>query len=328
MEADEVFNQLWIEKYRPKTLNDVVLTDDQKVFFGKCLQRGEIPNLLMYGPPGSGKTTMSRIIIKELVRSTMDVMILNGSDTNGVDYIRQNVIEFSKTPPVSSKLKLVFIDESDYLSPNAQAILRNAMETYANNVRFIFTCNYVYKIIDPIQSRCTSFEMKQMPVDFVVGFCEKILKNEGIKYSKEDVEVIVKSLIPDVRKIVNTLQKNCDNGTLKKVKVEDLISIENKIVGLLVELCDSVGTPNVVQTSNRVLATVLDIVKNEKGVELNKVYDNLFNSSSLPAWAKIKVNEYANKHMSCFNQPYNFMAMVYDVLQTGNIYVKTFGIKK
>lgn len=328
MEAQDVFNQLWVEKYRPKTLNDVVLTEDQKTFFGKCIQRQEIPHMLFYGPPGSGKTTTARIFVKNLIRSNMDILYLNGSDTNGIDFVRNTVIEFSKTPPINSKFKIIMYDEADGLTNNSQAILRNAMETYAANVRFIFTCNYIYKIIDPIQSRCTMFEMRTMPIDFVEGFAKSILKSENIKFDDNDVLLIVKSLIPDIRKIVNTLQKNCDNGVLRKLKSEDLISTENKITGLIIELCDNIGKSTITSTCNKVFPTILDILKNEKSLELNKVYDSLFDHEKLPAWAKIKVNEYANRHMGCFSQPYNFMAMCYDIVQTGNMYIKTFGIRK
>jgi replication factor C small subunit len=330
MQSDElnVFNQLWIEKYRPKSLKDVVLTDEQKQKFEQYIQRQDIPHMLFYGPPGSGKTTTSRIFLKNLIHSNMDVMSLNGSDTNGIEFFRQNVVEFCKTPPVSSKIKVVFIDEADGITPQAQQLLRNAMETYASNVRFILTCNFVHKIIGPLQSRCTSFEMKEMPIEFVEEFAKNILTKENVKFDIVDVQTIVKSLCPDIRKIINLLQRKTINGVLTKAKTEELISIENKIIGLIVEICDSIGTSNCNNVVNKVFPTILDILKNEKGIELSKVYDSLFEHDGIPSWAKIVINEYANKHMGCFSQPYNFMAMCYKIFQNGMQFVKTFNIKK
>lgn len=328
MESDSVLNSLWVEKYRPRTLEDVVLTDETKRFFEACIQRQEIPHMLFYGPPGSGKTTTARIFVSSLIHNSMDVLFLNGSDTNGVDYFRNTVVEFCKTPPMSGKIKCIFIDEGDGLSLGTQQLLRNAMETYAANVRFILTCNFLYKIIDPLQSRFTMFEMKTMPEDFVIGFVEKILTKENIQYKKDDVVFIVKNLIPDIRKIINLVQRKCVNNVLTAVKYDELVTVENKIIGMIVELCDSIGTSNVVSTSNRVLPTIMDTLKNEKAIELGKIYDTLFAYDKLPAWAKIKVNEYANKHTSCFNQMYNFMAMCYDILQTGTLYMRQFSIKK
>ena len=325
---DDIFNQLWIEKYRPKTLQDVVLTEEQKTFFDKCIYKQDIPHMLFSGPPGSGKTTTARIFIKNLIHSQMDIMMVNGSDTNGVDFIRENIIEFAKTPPIASKFKIVFMDEFDYVSKAAQAILRNAMETYARTVRFIFTCNYLYKVIDPLQSRCTSFEMKKMPIEFVNDYACKILDKENIQYDKNDVEIIVKGLMPDIRKIVNTLQKNCVDNVLRKVRKEDMVSLENKITGLIVEMCDTIGKPTLSSVANKVLPTILDTLKTEKSLEINKLYDALFEHDGLPSWAKIKVNEYANNDSSCFNQMYNFIAMCYDIFKTGVLFVKTFGINK
>jgi DNA polymerase III delta prime subunit len=327
-ENENIFNQLWIEKYRPKKLEDVVLTEEQSKAFEQYIQRKDIPHMLFYGPPGSGKTTTSRIFLKNIIHSNMDVMCLNGSDTNGIDFFRQNVIEFCKTPPVSSRIKVVFIDEADGITPQTQQLLRNAMETYAANVRFILTCNFVHKIIEPLQSRCTTFEMKEMPLEFVEKFACNILDKEGVKYDKNDVTVIVKNLSPDVRKIVNLIQRKTINSVLTKVKTEELITIENKIVGLIVEVCDSVSTNNTSNVINKVFPTILDILKNEKGIELGKIYDTLFNHEGIPSWGKIVINEYANKHMGCFSQPYNFMAMCYKILQSGLQFVKMFNIKK
>lgn len=327
MEENEIFNQLWVEKYRPKTLEDVVLTEDQKTSFEKYIQQQNIPQMLLAGPPGSGKTTTARIFIKYIVKNHMDVLSLNGSDTNGIDFFRDNVIEFCKTPPISSRIKIVFVDEADGITIATQQLLRNALETYSANVRFIFTCNFLHKIIAPLQSRCTLFEMKEMPPEFVKELAYKILTKENVKFDKPDVDLIVTSLMPDVRKVINTIQKNSNNGQLKRVKAEDLVTIENKIIGLIVELCDSVGKNTMSSTTNKVLPTILDILKKERNIELGKVYDVLFNHDGLPAWAKVKVNEYANRHTACFSQPYNFMALCYDLVQTGLSFVKTFGIK-
>lgn len=328
MEENNVFDQLWIEKYRPKTLDDVVLNDEEKLFLRHCLEKDEIPHLMFHGPAGSGKTTTARILIKALINSDMDILFINGSDENGVDFIRDTVIEFLKTPPMRSNKKIVMIDESDYLTKNSQAILRNAMETYADNGRFIFTCNYVTKIIDPILSRTTVFEMKTMPAPFVMDFIRGILNKEGIQYDDNTIDITVKSLLPDVRKIVNTIQRNCLNGKLNVINKEQLITTENKVIGLIVNVCDSIGTQNQQVVPNSAFPTILSILKSDECPDLFKVYETLFNMENIPAWAKIKINEYANKHQSCFSQVHNFMAMCYDILNAGVYYQKIFGIKK
>lgn len=325
---NDVFNQLWIEKYRPKTINDVVLNDDQKIFFKKCIEKQEIPHVLFFGPPGSGKTTLARILMDELIQNDMDLLSLNGSDNTGVEFVRELIIPFLKTPPMGSRFKIVFIDESDYLSKNAMAALRNVMETYASNGRFIMTANYESKFIDPLLSRLTTFEMKMMPKDFVINFAKDILEKESVQFDIKDVEHVVSGLIPDVRKIINTLQKNVKDNKLQSVRSEELVTVENKIIGLVIEECDSIGSSSMSTTTNKVFATILQILNSKDQPDLNKVYDSLFQNEKIPAWAKIKITQYANKHSGAFNQNQNFMACLYDIMYSGIQYVKLLGVKK
>lgn len=325
---NELFNQLWIEKYRPKTIDDVVLNDKQKMFFKKCIEKQEIPHVLFFGPPGSGKTTLARILIDVLISNEMDVLCLNGSDNTGVEFVRETIIPFLKTPPMSSHLKLVFIDEADYLSKAAQASLRNTMETYAANGRFIFTANYDYKIIDPLLSRLTSFEMKTMPKDFVLNFVKDILTKESIEFDTNIVQSVVDGFIPDVRKIINCLQQHIENNKLQSIRNEDLVTIENKIVGLIIEECDAIGKGNQATVTDKVFPTIQKILMGKEKPDISKLYDSLFANEHLPAWAKIKVVNYSNRHSSAFNQEQNFMAMCYEILYAGLQFSKLLGVKR
>ena len=324
-DMNEVFNQLWIEKYRPKTIDDVILNNDQKEFFQKCIAKKEIPHVIFFGPPGSGKTTLAKILIDCLVESDLDLMALNGSDTTGVDSMRDEIKPFLQSPPMNSRFKIVWVDECDYLSKNAQASLRNMMETYAENGRFILTCNYQSKIIEPLMSRCTQFEMKTIPQDYVINFVKSILQKENIEFSEDTVKLTVSSLLPDVRKVINTIQKNVKDGKLKTVRTEDLVTSENKVTGLILELCDAVGTPGVSTVANKVFPTIMEILNSNESPDIAKMYDILFENEKLPSWAKIKVVEGSNRHASSFNDKHNFMATCYSILYTGMSYAKLLG---
>ena len=325
---DDQLNQLWVEKYRPPEINDMVLEEDQKEFINRCIEKGEIPHLGFFGPPGSGKTTLARIVVDSLIKNESDVLLMNGSDATGVDNMRTVVMEFLKTPPYESKLKIVYIDEFDYTTNNAQAVLRNMMENYADNGRFIVTGNYPSKIMDALMSRFTVYEMKSCSKEFVVEYATKILNAENVEFDIESVDLIVQNFIPDVRKAINTLQQNTIDGKLKKIDINSIISNEKKICGLIVEVCDDMGTEKKTSTLNQNIPQILELLSSIEGEpDFRGIYQILSFHDGLPLWAKIKVNQYQNMHNACAVPVAHFMAMVYDIIQAGMVYFQMFAKK-
>jgi len=205
-----VENRLWVEKYRPTKLEDYVGNDSIKSKVKVYLQSGEIPHLLLYGKAGTGKTTLAKLIIKNI---ECDYIYINASDENNVDTVRNKVREFSSSIGFSP-MKIVILDEADYMTPNAQAALRNLMETFSKHTRFILTCNYVEKIIDPIQSRCQVFGVTPPSRKDVAERLLYITREENIVEDKEAIVTIVNSTYPDIRRSINALQRQIVNGII------------------------------------------------------------------------------------------------------------------
>ena len=210
-QQEENNHSLWVEKYRPNKLEDYVGNEHLKSKVETYLESGDVPHLLLYGRAGTGKTTLAKLIVNSL---DCDYIIINASDENNVDTVRNKVKNFASSMGFKP-FKIIIMDEFDYMSQNAQAILRNLMETFSKHCRFILTCNYIEKIILPIQSRCQSFQIVPPTKKDVAVQIAKMLKQEEIQFNPTDLVPIVDGYYPDIRKIINTCQLACVAGVLK-----------------------------------------------------------------------------------------------------------------
>jgi replication-associated recombination protein RarA len=201
---------IWTEKYRPTELRDYIGNESIKSKVKVYLESGEIPHLLLYGKAGTGKTTLAKLIIKNI---ECDHIYINASDENNVDTVRTKVRDFSSSVGFTP-LKVVILDEADYMTPNAQAALRNLMETFSKHTRFILTCNYVEKIIDPIQSRCQVFGVTPPSRKDVAERLLHITKEEAVTEDKDAIVRIVNATYPDIRRSINALQRQIVNHTI------------------------------------------------------------------------------------------------------------------
>jgi len=228
-------HSLWVEKYRPSSLENYIGNDHLKSKVSVYLESGDIPHLLLFGRAGTGKTTLAKLLINNI---ECDYLYINASDENSVDVVREKVKNFASTLGFKD-MKVIILDECDYITPNAQAALRNLMETFSKNCRFILTCNYVERIIDPIQSRCQSFQIIPPDRKQVAQHLANILTNESVEYDIKDIVTIVNSGYPDIRRVINGSQRQVVNSKLVidentitqndyKTKVLDIIQTQDK----------------------------------------------------------------------------------------------------
>ena len=203
-------HSLWVERYRPQTLDDYIGNDLIKSKVKLYLENKDIPHLLFSGPAGTGKTSLAKLITNHI---ECDLLYVNASDENNVDNVRNKIKLFTSSVGFKS-LKVVILDEADFLTPNAQAALRNIMETFSKHSRFILTCNYAEKIIDPIQSRCQVFTVIPPDRKELAVHLAKILSQEDIDNDPKDVVTLVNACYPDIRRVINLAQKQSLNGSL------------------------------------------------------------------------------------------------------------------
>ena len=227
----EIMNRehtLLVEKYRSKTLDEYVGNEHIKATIKKYLEQNDIQNFLFYGGAGCGKTTLAKLIVNNL---DCDYLYINSSDERGIDTIRDKVSGFASTASFKP-LKVVILDEADFITIQGQAALRNVIETYSRTTRFILTCNYIERIIDPIQSRCQTLKIEPPSKKDIAKHLAKILDTENTLYTVDDIKTVVNHYYPDLRKMLNTLQLSTHEG---KIKLDPSVLVSSNYTAAVVE---------------------------------------------------------------------------------------------
>ena len=223
---------LFVEKYRPNTLDNYIGNQHLKSKVKHYLESGDLPHLLLYGKAGTGKTTLAKLLVKNI---ECDYLYINASDENNVETVRTKVKDFASTIGFKD-MKVIILDECDYITPNAQAALRNLMETFSKHCRFILTCNYVERIIDPIQSRCQSFQIIPPSKQEVAKHLHNILVQENVMDTPEDIKILVETGYPDIRRVINSAQRNVVGG---KIKLDTSSIIQNDYKLKLIKILET-----------------------------------------------------------------------------------------
>lgn len=299
---------LWVERYRPRKLDDCILPDDQLNTFRQFVESGEIPNMLLCGSAGVGKTTIARAICEEL---GCDYIIINGSEESGIDVLRTKIREFASSVSFTGKTKVVILDEADYLNPNStQPALRAFIEEFANNCRFIFTCNFKNRIIAPLHSRTTVIEFKLTKADrpkMAGRFMKRlsdILTTENVKFDEKVVAEVLKKHFPDYRRVLNELQRYSVSGTIDEGILSNIIEINMK------ELTDALKSKDF----RKVRSWVVENLDNDPQLIFRKIYDTVLEDVKYPAQLVLLIADYQYKAAFAANQEINLVACLVEIM--------------
>ena len=302
-------NLLWVEEYRPKNIDDCILPKSIKKTVKEFVKNKELPNLLLSGGAGVGKTTVARALCREL---NADYMIINGSEESGIDVLRTKIKSFASTVSLSGGQKVVILDEADYLNPQStQPALRGFIEEFHNNCRFIFTCNFKNRIIEPLHSRCSVIEFKingerKQLAGQLLDRCAVILKEQNIEYEGRVVAELIIKHFPDNRRVLNELQRYSVSGKIDSGILVNLSEVSMKELALHLKE----------KEFTKVRKWVVNNIDNDPTKIFRKIYDNLYiylDPTTIPA-AVIIIGEYQYKSAFVADQEINLLACLTEMM--------------
>lgn len=298
-------HSLWVERYRPTQLENYVGNEHLKAKVERYIKSNDVPHLLLYGRAGTGKTTLAKLIVKNI---ECDYLYINASDENSVDTVRNKVRQFASTIGFKD-MKIIVLDECDYITPNAQAALRNLMETFSKHCRFILTCNFVERIIDPLQSRCQVFEIIPPSKKDVAVHLTKVMELEKTTYDNEDLKVLIDSSYPDVRKIINATQRSVVDN---KVVMDKQSTIQNDYKLKVLDILKTQDKKTAFSNLRQLLA---DNAIRDYSDCFRLMYDNVdeFAAGNMAAVILI-LARYEQSDMQVVDKEINFMAMLIELL--------------
>jgi len=295
---------LLVEKYRSKDLDEYVGNEHIKKTITQYLGQNDIQNLIFYGPAGTGKTTLAKLIVNNL---NCDYLYINASDERGIETIRDKVSGFASTASFKP-IKVVILDEADFLTIQAQASLRNVIETFSRTTRFIMTCNYVERIIDPLQSRCQVLKVIPPSKKEVAVHLASVMATEGTTYEMEDLKTIVNQYYPDLRKCLNTIQLSTQNQKL--VIDKSVLVSSNYMTSILKELSNA--KPK--------WREIRQIIANANVSDFEELYRYLYDNAHVYASGRegmvaIYINEYSYQSNFRIDKEINCMALIQKLIE-------------
>ena len=298
---------LWVEKYRPSNLDTYIGNDQLKSKVKVYLESGDLPHLLLYGKAGTGKTTLAKLLVNNI---ECDYLYINASDENNVDTVRTKVKSFASTMGFKD-YKVIILDECDYITPNAQAALRNLMETFSKHCRFILTCNFVERIIDPIQSRCQSFQVIPPDRKQVAIHISNILTSENVESEVSDIALLVNSGYPDIRRVINSAQRQSIDG---KLTIDKQSIVENDYKLKLLEILKKQDKASAFKNTRQLMA---DSQVKDYADLFRLLYDEVdgYGKGHIAECILI-IAKYELSDAQVVDKEINAMAMIIEILQT------------